>query len=126
MYIDDIKEAMTDLMNLKALENVITPTRLLQDCTRISELGRVLSAIPLLPKYSKLLLQCRMEGVLCYGLLLVCVLSAEEIIKYDNFKVHVNPEQKEKTLPTDDLSRFKRQVEEVEHEADQLKAAIVA
>jgi hypothetical protein len=64
--------------------------------TVITDLGRVLAAIPLLPKFSKMLLAARAEKVtfffyfnlkvLGYGLLLVCILTTEEIIKYDSFK----------------------------------------
>ena len=36
-----------------------------------------------------MLLASRVDDVLCHGLLLVCVLTAEEIIKYDNFRTEV-------------------------------------
>ena len=49
------------------------------DSSGITELGKILAYIPLAPKYAKLLLICRKEGILGYGLLIVSALSTEEI-----------------------------------------------
>lgn len=37
-----------------------------EDRTRITELGRVLAAIPILPKFGKLLLEARQQKVIVY------------------------------------------------------------
>jgi HrpA-like RNA helicase len=89
-----IIEALQDLKELKAIESHKQLNT--EDATEITQLGRVLISIPLLPKYSKILLTGRSEDVfiflysfynqiLLYTLLLVCVLSVEEILKRDSF-----------------------------------------
>ena len=61
--------------------------------------------------------------ILGHGLLLVCVLTAEEIIKYDNFRTEVQAPQPKIVDDDDDVevAKFKRQIEEVENETDLYK-----
>jgi len=55
------------------------------DNSTITALGEVLSQMPVLPKYGKFLLQSRIKGILNYGVLLVCLLSVEELINKQLF-----------------------------------------
>lgn len=57
-----IKDALTQLKDLKAIEDRPDDQKS-EDNTQITSLGRVLAAIPLLPKYSKMLLQARSDKV---------------------------------------------------------------
>ena len=53
-----IKEALAQLKDLKAIEDKPNDAKQ-EDSTQITPLGRVLAAIPLIPKYAKMLLQAR-------------------------------------------------------------------
>ncbi|CAD8060905.1 unnamed protein product [Paramecium primaurelia] len=80
-----IKESLTNLIKLGAMK-IKQETN--SDNSNITQLGIILSQIPLSPKYGKFLLQTRIRNLLQYGVLMVCILSVEEIINKQVFQVH--------------------------------------
>jgi len=65
---DKLEISHLNLTKLKAIEQ-----------NEITELVKILAYIPLAPKFAKLLLLTRSYNILHYGLLLVSVLSTEEL-----------------------------------------------
>jgi len=75
----------------------------LLDKTILTDLGRVLAFIPLAPKFSKMLLLSRKMDIIGYGLLLVSLLSVEEIIDKSRFREDFNLNDK---LNMDDFGKI--------------------
>lgn len=59
----------------------------IEDTTRLTKLGRVLALLPLSPKYAKMLLQGRSNGIFGYALLLTSYLSVDELLNRRPFFV---------------------------------------
>lgn len=74
--------SINSLIELKAVEGEALSTLSLKDETKITDLGKILSFIPLEPIYGKLLLIGRSKGVPKYMLYLVLSLTVEVIIAH--------------------------------------------
>jgi ATP-dependent RNA helicase DHX37/DHR1 len=88
---DKIKNSLLSLRDIKALEGPIEGST---EATTITELGNVLSFLPLDPKLAKILLLGRKANVAKHSLLLVILLTVESIF-LDDFKADARVEAEE-------------------------------
>ena len=69
-----------DVKNRKDLDSVLS-LNITRDTSTITELGTLLSKLPLSPKFAKMLVVSTKYGVLCYVVMIVACLSVSEIFK---------------------------------------------
>ncbi len=69
-----------DVKNRKDLDSVLS-LNITRDTSTITELGTLLSKLPLSPKFAKMLVVSTKYGVLRYVIMIVACLSVSEIFK---------------------------------------------
>ena len=62
-------------------KKVIKDMDFIEDKTLITQLGRALSFIPIAPRFAKMILMGRKEGIMGYAMLIASGLSVEEIFQ---------------------------------------------
>lgn len=115
-----LKNSLSLLLRIQALKGEITEKNKNEifENTEITELGKILNAIPLQPVLAKILLQTRKKNILAYGILFVCVLSVEQIIKeIDLTSFHIENEELELDIGEKDFLKEeiekRRKIEEM-------------
>lgn len=96
--IQSIKDAIDELLYLKAIESLAqsdTGQRQLSK-ENITDLGRVLSYLPIQPKYGKLLLLARSVGHMEYGILLVASICCDHIYSKRELKKYFEEMERKK------------------------------
>jgi HrpA-like RNA helicase len=82
-----IKTTLANLLDIQAVQGIIQND---VENTTITELGNILSFLPLDPKLGKILLMGRKMGVEKHSLLLVILLTVESIFLDENYKVKIS------------------------------------
>jgi HrpA-like RNA helicase len=96
-------DALDELKYLKAIEEIQIPLNSEKKVKKdqITDLGKVLSYMPIQPKYGKLLLLARAMGHMEYGVLLVSAICCDHIYSKRDLKLFFEEKDNKKRIVID-------------------------